>query len=181
MCYEFLDRDRQKCQEWARETMAMPNAVILDTETTGLDCHAEIVQIAIIDLKGGVLLDTLIRPSQPIPSAATAIHGITDDMVKDAPRLLDILPLLRSLLDHHTVLIYNAEYDSRILSQSGVPNLAGWPTTFVCVMQWYSMYVGDFSEYYGDYKRQRLPGGDHTAMGDCRATLAVLKRMAGVE
>lgn len=185
--YEFLDRDREKAIAWARETLAMPNAVILDTETTGLDDEAEIVQLAIIDLHnacacaGGVFLDTLIRPSQPIPSAATAIHGITDAMVADAPRMSDILPLLRSLLDHRTVLIYNAEYDTRLLSQSGVPNLAGWPTTFVCVMQWYSMYVGDWSEYYGNYKWQRLPGGDHSALGDCRATLAVLKRMAGVE
>ncbi|WP_129677706.1 3'-5' exonuclease [Candidatus Chloroploca sp. Khr17] len=187
MCYEFPDRDRAKASAWARETLARTNVVILDTETTGLDDEAEIVQLAMIDLhnadamSGGVFLDTLIRPSRPIPPAATAIHGITDAMVSNAPTMAEILPLFISLIKHRTVLIYNAEYDLRLLQQSGVPNLAGYAATFVCVMQWYSLYVGDFSEYYGSYRWQRLPGGDHTALGDCRATLAVLKRMAGVE
>lgn len=30
-----------------------------------------------------------------------------------------------------------------------------------------------------NYRYQRLPGGDHSALGDARATLAVIKRMAG--
>jgi DNA polymerase-3 subunit epsilon len=45
-------------------------------------------------------------------------------------------------------------------------------------MHWYAQFVGDWNEYHGNYKWQRLPGGDHSALGDCRATLAVLKEMA---
>src|SRR5690606_37121994 len=39
------------------------NALILDTETTGLDADAEVVELAVIDCAGAVLLDTLVRPS----------------------------------------------------------------------------------------------------------------------
>jgi DNA polymerase-3 subunit epsilon len=46
-------------------------------------------------------------------------------------------------------------------------------------MHWYSQWIGDWNDYHGNYKWQRLPGGDHSALGDCRATLAVLKQMAG--
>ncbi len=44
--------------------------MILDTETTGL-YDAEIVELSIIDTAGNVLLDTLVRPTRPIPAEAT--------------------------------------------------------------------------------------------------------------
>jgi DNA polymerase III subunit epsilon len=45
-------------------------------------------------------------------------------------------------------------------------------------MLWYSQWVGERNEYHGDYKWQRLPGGDHSALGDCKATLEVIEAMA---
>lgn len=62
------------------------NAVILDTETLGLSNHAEICEISVIDAETGVpLLDTLIKPHHPIPNDVIKIHGITNEMVVDAP------------------------------------------------------------------------------------------------
>lgn len=61
--------------------MERPNALILDTETTGLDGDAEVVELAVIDCAGSVPLDTLVRPIGPIPVEAAAIHGITDAML----------------------------------------------------------------------------------------------------
>ena len=40
--------------------------VVLDTETTGLDSRAEIVEISIIDKHGNTLFDSLIKPKNPI-------------------------------------------------------------------------------------------------------------------
>ncbi|MCW3664158.1 3'-5' exonuclease, partial [Burkholderia cenocepacia] len=62
----------------------MTNFILLDTETTGLDESAEIVEIAVIDDAGNVLLNTLVKPKHPIPNSATAIHGITNAMVATA-------------------------------------------------------------------------------------------------
>ena len=59
--------------------------IFLDTETTGLDPRAEIVEIALIDHDGAVLLESLVKPTRPIPQDATRIHRITDGMVADAP------------------------------------------------------------------------------------------------
>ena len=62
--------------------------VFLDTETTGLDPdHDELLEIAIVDDSGEVLLDTLIKPStnNPVWPEAEAIHGIAPEMVADAP------------------------------------------------------------------------------------------------
>ena len=51
-------------------------------------------------------------------------------------------------------------------------------STWECAMHPYSQWVGDWNDYHGSYRWQRLPGGDHTAIGDCHATYAVLQRMA---
>jgi DNA polymerase-3 subunit epsilon len=42
----------------------------------------------------------------------------------------------------------------------------------------YSKYVGEWNDYRKDFKWQKLQGGDHSALGDCRATLEVIKKMA---
>lgn len=59
--------------------------MILDTETTGLDYDDKIVEIAVIDLDGNVLINTLVDPNKAIPKEATEIHGIANKMVENAP------------------------------------------------------------------------------------------------
>ena len=59
--------------------------VILDTETTGLDNTAEAIQIGVLAPDGNVLLNTLVNPICHIPENVTHIHGITNEMVEDAP------------------------------------------------------------------------------------------------
>ena len=41
--------------------------LILDTETTGLDERAEVVELAAINARGEVLVDTFIKPAHPLP------------------------------------------------------------------------------------------------------------------
>lgn len=67
-------------QQWLDD-----NRLFIDTETTGLGDDAEIVEICIIDSHGFILLNTLVKPTKPIPDEAIAIHGIT---MKWLPMLL---------------------------------------------------------------------------------------------
>jgi len=165
--------------DWARRALGDTSAVILDTETTGLEYNAEIVQVAVIDMASRVLLDTLVKPTRPIPPDASRIHHITDAMVAAAPTFAELAPRLYHIIGGKRVLIYNASFDMRLLRQSATAANTHWPAmTADCVMEAYSAWVGDWSDYHGNYRWQRLPGGDHSALGDCRATLDVLRRMA---
>ena len=61
--------------------------VILDTETTGLNERAEIVELSIIDKNGNTLFDRLIKPKGHIPRDAEQIHGISNADVENADSL----------------------------------------------------------------------------------------------
>ncbi|MBN3901717.1 3'-5' exonuclease [Serratia marcescens] len=168
------------------------NCLVLDTETTGLDDKAEIIEIAVIDATGKVLLNTLVKPSKPVPAEATAIHGITDEMVKDAPTWPEVNPQLCSLISGKTIAIYNAEYDLRLLEQTDriwkvTPKISVTPQ-IVCAMHEYAEFYGQKSDR-GGYKWQKLTaaaeqqgviieGTPHRALSDCLTTLGVIKAMA---
>jgi len=111
----FIERDRINAVMWAREQLALDDWVILDTETTGL-YNAEIVEIAIVSHKGEPLLNTLIKPSIPIPAEVTEIHGITDEIVADAPPFSEVYPRIAEVLENKRILIYNAQFDIKILN-----------------------------------------------------------------
>lgn len=87
------------------------NTLIIDTETTGLAEDSEIVEIAILSISGTVLLNTLIKPIKPIDPKATAIHGITDEMVKDAPYFSDIAAVLYHIIKNKTLVGHNVAFD----------------------------------------------------------------------
>jgi DNA polymerase-3 subunit epsilon len=67
--------------------------VVLDTETTGMDFMRDrIVEFAAVKLHVDgrrETLRTLINPKEPIPFEASRVHGITDEMVRDAPTFVE--------------------------------------------------------------------------------------------
>jgi DNA polymerase-3 subunit epsilon len=168
-----------ECVIAARIVLDNPNRyIILDTETTGLfPCEA--VQIAIIDLSGKTLLNSLIKPTRKITPGAADIHGITEKTVANAPTFKDIYEQIKSIITNKVVLIYNADFDSEVLDLCcEVYGLPKFKYEELCIMHLYSEFVGEWNDYHQNNKWQRLPGGDHTALGDCLATLDVIKVVA---
>lgn len=186
-------------KDLATKLVNSSNWVVLDTETTGLGTTAEAVQIGILAPDGTVLLDALIKPVNPIPSDATAVHGITNQMVANSPTFLDVLPQINNHLKHRTVAIYNAPYDKRILEQSLAAHIVDYREyvgefgfdvlNWIDIMQPYAEYWGAWSEWHQSYTWQKLANacrqqgikvnGAHSAIGDCQMTLALIKKIAG--
>jgi DNA polymerase III epsilon subunit family exonuclease len=94
---------------------ALPLALI-DTETTGKDPARgdRIVEIAIVTFQNGEVIERfgeLVNPGMPIPAEAAAVHGITDDKVKGAPRFEQIAKKVVELLRGRIPVAYNAGFD----------------------------------------------------------------------
>jgi DNA polymerase-3 subunit epsilon len=84
----------------------------IDLETTGINLGSDrIVEIAIVKiLTDGtrIVKRKLVNPEIPIPKTASDVHGITNDMVKDAPTFKQIGNELKQVLDGCDIAGYNS-------------------------------------------------------------------------
>ncbi len=85
--------------------------VVFDLETTGLSrYYSEIIQISAIKVANGQPVDyfnTYIKPRRGIPSEATAINHITEDMVEDAPSFKEAFANFRDFVKDDVLIGYN--------------------------------------------------------------------------
>ncbi len=73
----------------------VPDYVLFDLETTGVSCiNDEVIEISALKVRGGLVVDefsTLVNPGIPIPTYASDVNGITDDMVVNRPGFENVL------------------------------------------------------------------------------------------
>ena len=176
-----LEGDRAGTVAWARSLVESGEFCVLDSETTGLKNPVQFVEIAIVDAGARTLFEGTVRPGCRIEAGATRIHGHTAHTLAGSPPFWEIYPdLLEALWGKRVV--YNASYDRRVwdtavraLGARGT--LAGELPAWECAMRRYTTYVGEPSKR-GGYRPQKLPGGDHSALGDALATLRLIEEMA---
>ena len=136
------------------------NPVFLDTETTGTGPMDSIIEISIVDTDGTVLLDTLVKPVGKISPDAISVHHITNEMVKDAPTWKVVWEKTKAILQNRIVVIYNADFDVRMLKQTHMVNWMAWApppgTEFTCLMKLYAQFYGERNTKTGTYKWQSL-------------------------
>ena len=167
------------------------NPVYLDTETTGLHQTAEVIEIGVIDDQENVLFDGLIKPRGKIDPAAGRIHGITPDMLVNAPTWDQVWPEVEAILVGRRIGVYNVEFDLRLIKQS---NQRSWIRTslpdssFFDIMTLYARFYGDWDPMRRSFRYQSLElagrqcgiclPNAHRAVDDCLLTRALLHHMA---
>lgn len=178
-CNEEHALDKWEAIQWAMKIRDRSDVIYLDTETTGLH-GAYLVEINIRSRHGSTIFDTLVKPPVPCEAGAERVHGITKEMLENAPTFPEIYPTLqRILLDKH-VIIYNAPFDKSIIENCclhyDLPTFNYLRVS--CAMRYYAQYFGEWSDYWGNYKWQKLPGGGHRAASDTWACYQLVKDMA---
>ena len=135
------------------------NPIYLDAETTGTSEVDEIIELAIIDHNGSVLLDTYVKPAGKVSPDAYAIHGISEEMIKDAPVWMEVWLDVQKVMQGRVVGIYNADFDTRMLKQTH--QIAGleWDPPYddsFCIMKLYARFYGEWNPSARDYRWQKL-------------------------
>jgi len=184
---------KEKATEYIRN-IGRASPVFLDTETTGLGSSDQVIQVAIINYTGDILLSTFVRPTVIMSTDAFKAHGITDDTLSRAPYFEEVWPFVIKAISTVPVVVYNASFDHRLILQSGVSRGLGMQelghVKFCCLMTLYAEYYGELTRF-GSFRYQKLskaltdcsitiPEDMHSALVDAEAARQLFKRMESV-
>ena len=179
--------DREGLPGRVRERVDVPSPAgyaVFDCETTGTDVtEDEIVSLALIRLDGDGREESrytvLVRPSRPIPAEATAVHGISDGDVEQAPRFAQIAPELLALLGEAVFVAHNASFDLGMLRHAfGRESIEYRPGATACTLEAFRLLepLADNHRLQTICDRRGVVLADaHDAMSDVLATTALLR------
>jgi len=100
----------------------MIREIVLDTETTGMDPIKgdKMVEIGCVELinhlQTGNHYHVYINPEREIPAEATAVHGITNEFVKDKPVFGEVIGAFMDFIGDSKLIIHNAEFDMKFIN-----------------------------------------------------------------
>lgn len=155
----------------------------IDLETTGVNISNDrIVEIAIIKiLTDGTrqVKRKLINPQIPIPAGASDVHGITDEMVKDAPSFKQVANEIKQFIENCDLGGYNSNrFDIPMLIEeflrAGVPFSADGRKLVDVQKVFHMMEQRTLGAAYKFYCNKTLEGA-HSAEVDATATWEVLE------
>lgn len=93
--------------------------VVFDVETTGLSAvYDSIIELAAVKIKDGNVIDkfeSFSNPHHPLSATTIDLTGITDDMVKDAPEIEDVIKRFHDWIGESILVAHNASFDMGFL------------------------------------------------------------------
>lgn len=158
--------------------------IVLDLETTGLDpTFDEIIEIAAIKISYGKKVSefsTLVKPENKIDEYITQLTGITNEMVKDAPKIEKVLHDLMNFLGDSVVVAHNANFDINFLYDNYMLYLnKPFTNNFIDTMRISRRLFKDIRHRLVDLAKEFKISVDvqHRAMADCEVTQKVYEYM----
>lgn len=158
-----------------------------DVETTGLDPSYgdRICEVGILLCHGFEIereYGSLINPQNPVTLAASAINGITDDMVKDAPLFAEVSDEIIKLLNNSVIVCHNVPFDMGFLANElAVLNKPMIKSKFIDTLsiarQYFSFPSNSLPNIAG-YLKIRMER-QHRALADVHTTRKVLMHFVG--
>jgi len=188
--FAWRRRGRRAAELCPDELLRGADLVVIDVETTGwLDDEAGITEIGAVKLSAGEPVDefsTLVNPGVPIPDHITALTGITDAMVRDAPVISEALPRFLDFANGSVIAAHNAPFDIGFLAAACHSCGMNWPArTVIDTAVLSRMVLGP--DDVPDHKLSTLASHFaaktepcHRALADAKATMDVLTGLLGL-
>ncbi len=182
-----LRDNARRRKQLLRQPVEQTRFVIVDLETTGLNAYAgdSIVSVAMAEYSGlaatGRQFVSLVNPERAIPQTATAIHGIRDADVVNAPRFSDLVDQIEAFLRGAVMVGHHIGFDLRFLNMS-LRDAGHRPLVnpVVDTMVLFLEYTQQLGHYTLDEVARQLSidaAGRHSAAGDVRMTGEIFRRL----
>lgn len=146
---------------------------VLDTETTGLSSYYdEIIEIGILKVRNNEIVDKynqLIKPSYEINSFITDLTGISNEMVKDMPSIIDIKDSVLEFIGNDIIIGHNTSFDIRFINEGFSTNINN---KFMDTMQFSRKLFPELEHHrLSDLNKYlNLNNNEHRAISDCIST-----------
>lgn len=159
---------------------------IFDTETTGLDpTQDRIVSIGAVRIVNGRLLrqelfDQLVDPERPMPTAAEAVHGISDQMVRGQPTIQQVLPQFMRFAEETVLVGHNIAFDLRMFETEEPVTDIKVTNAVLDTLLLSAVIQPDGDDHSLEALADRLGVtmvGRHTALGDAFVTAEIFLRL----
>jgi len=157
------------------EPMQDLSYAFLDLETSGVSPpHDRVTEIGIVLVDAGQVTgewSSLVDPGVPIPPEIQALTGITNPMVRGAPRFAQLLPGLADLLKNRVLVAHNARFDYGFLKAEFRRAGERFSAEVLCTVRLSRRLFPQHASHRLDalIERHRLPAADrHRALGDAR-------------
>jgi len=157
--------------------------VVFDIETTGLDPYKDrIIEIGAIKLKGKEIIDefsVFVNPEMDIPEEITRLTNITNDMVKDAEKVEEILPKFLEFCKNTTVVAHNAKFDVGFINQKAKNQGLEYSPSVIDTLHWARILLPEQKrfglKYIANYFNVSLDN-HHRAVDDAKATAEIFQK-----
>ena len=111
----YLVPDKTSCVSFSKNQELDTKYCVLDIETTGLSFRTEkITELGAVIYKNGEIIDQFecfVNPEKPIPYEVVKVTNITDEMVKDAETIEQVLPKFLEFIGDSVIVAHNADFD----------------------------------------------------------------------
>lgn len=142
----------------------MTRKVVLDTETTGLEVERghRVIEIGCVELvdrrPSGREFHCYLNPERAIDAGAVAVHGITDEFLRDKPKFTEVAADFVAFIAGAELLIHNAAFDTSFLDDE----LKRASVAFGCVAE-HAAVIDTLA-----LARQKYPGQKNTLDALCK-------------
>jgi len=117
--YYVNDVDDKIVVKGSRDMAFNEEFVAFDLETTGLSAHSDkIIEIGAVLMRGGEEIDrfqTFVDPQESLRREIVELTGITDEMLKGAPKLEEIFPRFLEFVGDRVLVAHNADFDTAFI------------------------------------------------------------------
>lgn len=157
--------------------------VCVDLETTGLNPKTDrIIEIGAVKVEGGKYtgtFETFVNPGRMLETRITELTGITDEQLKAAPAIEEVLPELLSFLGEHVLLGHSVLFDYSFIKKAAVNNRYTFERSGIDTLKIARKYLTQLESRSLDYLcgHYKIPHKAHRALEDAKATCVLYDRL----
>ena len=183
-CEGYLVDDSKEIVTNSKGQSLTDSYVVFDLETTGLNASkCKIIEIGAVKFENGIITERFsefVNPFQPLSFEIIKLTNITDEMVKNAPSIEEILPKFRAFCGDSVLVAHNADFDTSVISAWCKKLSIDWEFTFLDTWSLCTYLLPEIKRYKLNLvaKHLKIPfEGHHRAVNDAECTAQIFEKL----